>query len=239
MSGRTVILYAAAAVQAYLLGAIPFGYLLAKYVKGIDVRTVGSGNIGATNVGRAAGVKLGIVAFALDVGKGMTAATLIPFCFWVLAGGEARADGAGEVLRLIIAGRGFVALRILCGLAAIAGHVWTIFLRLKGGKGVATSLGVMLGLAPWPTLAAFFIWAVVARISGYVSLASITAAAALPVAFVVMRWGELREEWLLTAFVTLVAVIVILRHRGNIKRLLAGSESRFNLRGGGGHGTGA
>lgn len=230
MDSRTFTLYGLAVIQAYLLGAIPFGFLLAKFLKGIDVRTEGSGNIGATNVGRVAGARLGILAFLLDLAKGTLSATLVPFAFFVIARGSYQAGGAVDVLRGIFAAKGFTDLRILCGLGAVAGHVWTIFLGFKGGKGVATSLGVMLGLAPWPTLVALFAWAVVTSISGYVSLGSITSAAILPAAFVAFSWGGLRSEWHLLVLVTVVAVIVILRHRGNIKRLLAGTESRFNFR---------
>jgi glycerol-3-phosphate acyltransferase PlsY len=229
LESRTFFLYSLALVQAYLLGAIPFGFLLARYVKGIDVRTAGSGNIGATNVGRVAGAPLGVLAFLLDVAKGLAAATVIPWALFIIAGGY-RAEGTGDVLRMIFTGRQFTDLRIVCGLAAIAGHVWTVFLRFRGGKGVATSLGVMLGLAPWPTLAAFSLWVVVTGVSGYVSLGSITAAAAMPVALAWLEWKDMAGQWRLVAFVAVVSGIVVWRHRGNIKRLLAGTEHRFRGR---------
>ena len=222
--------YALAVIQAYLLGAVPFGYLLARQVAGIDVRTAGSGNIGATNVARLAGWKLGAAAFIFDVGKGLVAATLIPFAFWVIAQGTFESSGPMHVVETILTGGGFTDLRIACALAAIIGHVWTVFLRFKGGKGVATSLGAMLGLAPWPVLVAVAVWVAVTAVSRYVSLGSVAAAAALPVAFAVLEAGKLSESWRLLAVVTTVALIVIFRHRGNMKRLFSGGETRFNFR---------
>jgi glycerol-3-phosphate acyltransferase PlsY len=230
VDGRTIVLYALGVLQAYFLGAVPFGFILAKVLKGIDVRTVGSGNIGATNVGRAAGPKIGILAFVLDVAKGFVAATWIPFAVFAIASGHYTYNGVWDFLEQSLAGKGFADLRILCGLAAIAGHVWTIFLGFKGGKGVATSLGVLLGLAPWPTVAALFVWSVVTRASGYVSLGSVVSAVALPAALVVVEWGHLAENWHLLAATAAVAAIVVVRHRGNIKRLLDGTESRMSFK---------
>jgi len=229
MEPAQLALYAAALVQAYLLGAIPFGFLLAKYIAGIDVRTVGSGNIGATNVGRVAGVKLGLASFVLDLAKGLAAATVIPFSIFVIAKGDAALETRWDAVRFMFVGEGFTDLRILCGLAAIAGHIWPVFLGFKGGKGVATSLGVMLGLAPAATLAAFGLWIVVTGFSGYVSLGSVTAAAALPVLFAVFEWRSLEELWRLLAVMVLVAAIVIWRHRGNMRRLMAGTEKRISF----------
>jgi glycerol-3-phosphate acyltransferase PlsY len=225
-----IAFHAVAVVQSYLLGAIPFGLLLVRYVKGVDVRTVGSGNIGATNVGRVAGVKLGIIAFILDLGKGLAAATVVPFAICVLANDSYSIDASSSVFREMFVGRDFTDLRIVCGLSAIVGHVWPVFLRFKGGKGIATSLGVMLGLTPWPTLLAFGTWIVVAAVSRYVSVASITAAAAMPVAFLALEWKDLADRWRLLAVIILVTVIVIVRHRGNIRRLIAGTESRIEFK---------
>ena len=227
MEPAHLALYALALVQAYLLGAIPFGFLLAKHIAGIDVRTVGSGNIGATNVGRVAGMKLGLISLVLDLAKGLAAATVIPFSIFVIAGGGVGLETRSEALRFIFIGEGFTDLRILCGLAAIAGHIWPVFLAFKGGKGVATSLGVMLGLAPAATLAAFGLWIVVTGFSGYVSLGSVTAAAALPVLFAVFEWRSLDQVWRLLAVMVLVSAIVIWRHRGNIRRIAAGTETHI------------
>lgn len=227
MDPRTLSLYALAVAQAYFLGAIPFGFVLVKVLKGVDVRTVGSGSIGATNVARAAGPKVGILAFMLDVGKGFVAVTWIPFAIYAIARGQFVYKGVFDLLWQTITGAGFTDLRLVCGLAAIVGHIWTAFLGFKGGKGVATSLGALLGIAPWPTLVALFIWAIVTLVSGYVSLGSVAASAMLPVALAALEWRHLAQEWRLLALTVIVAATVILRHRGNIRRLLNGTESRF------------
>lgn len=219
------LVYAGAVVVAYLLGAIPFGFVLVKVIKGVDVRTVGSGNIGATNVARAGGAFLGIVAFVLDVAKGFVAATAIPLGAYLIANPSSSA--ATGFFSQLIAGKGFTDLRMLCGLAAIFGHVWTVFLGFKGGKGVATALGVLVGLAPLPSAIAFAVWIVVAAPSGYVSLGSIVAAIALPVAYALVHRANLAEDWRLFAFTILVAALVIIRHRTNMKRLAAGTESKM------------
>jgi acyl phosphate:glycerol-3-phosphate acyltransferase len=223
------LVYAAAVAVAYLLGAIPFGFVLVKVFKGVDVRKVGSGNIGATNVARAGGAILGIIAFVLDVAKGFAAATAIPLGAYLISGpSSSAADG---FLSQLIAGKGFTDLRMLCGLAAIFGHVWTVFLGFKGGKGVATSLGVLAGLAPLPTGIALAVWIIVTGASSYVSLGSIVAAVALPVAYAAVHHARLAEDWRLFAFTLLVAALVVIRHRANMKRLAAGTESRLSFRG--------
>lgn len=230
MDARTLCLYALAAVQAYFLGAIPFGFILVKVLKGIDIRTAGSGNIGATNVGRVAGPRIGVLAFVLDVAKGFVSVTWIPFTMFVLASGQYQFKGMLDFLKQTLVGPGFADLRIVCGFAAIVGHIWPAFLGFRGGKGVATALGALLGLAPWPTLASLFIWSVVTLISGYVSLGSIVAAVALPVTVAVLEWRGLSAKLHLLVLAVAVAVLVILRHRGNIQRLLAGTENRTNFR---------
>ncbi len=192
------LVYAGAVAVAYLLGAIPFGFVLVKVVKGVDVRTIGSGNIGATNVARAGGAFLGIVAFVLDVAKGFVAATAVPLGAYLIANPSSSA--AAGFFSQLIAGKGFTDLRMLCGLAAIFGHVWTVFLSFKGGKGVATALGVLVGLAPLPSGIAFAVWLIVTGASGYVSLGSIVAAIALPIAFALVHLSQLAEDWRLFAF---------------------------------------
>lgn len=217
----------AAVVGAYLVGAIPFGFIVVKSLKGVDIRSVGSGNIGATNVARLAGMKVGMLVLLLDIIKGFLPVTVVPFAAIAVARGSTQADGTIDLLRRIIAEPGLSDLRILCGLAAIAGHVWTVFLRFKGGKGVATALGVLLGLAPWATLSALFLWAVVVRTTGYVSVGSMTAAVALPVVFLALYYERLGDQWRLFALTIVVSLIVIVRHRGNIKRLISGHEERI------------
>ena len=206
---------------AYLLGAVPFGLLLGKS-KGVDIRQLGSGNIGATNLGRALGRKWGLLCFFLDVAKG-----LVP----VLLAGSYLRDHLTESNGTFTQIGQFAWL--LTGSAAIAGHMFPIYLRSWGGKGVATSLGVLLGVWPYFTFSVVFslaIWLVVWGGWRYVSLASISAAAGFPLGFLLLilqleRW-EFARLWPLFVFSCLIAALVIVRHRGNIARLLAGTENR-------------
>jgi len=202
----------------YLCGSIPFGLLLGK-TKGIDIRQAGSRNIGATNLGRLLGRRWGVVCFILDVLKGA-----IP----VLAAGAVMGVLGEEDVASADAWRW-----LAVGAAAVLGHVFPVWLGLRGGKGVATSVGAVAGF--WPTLtlpglAAVVTWVILARIFRYVSLASIAAAVALPVSLLVI--GALRgadHERLVPFYVVtvLLAALVVVRHRSNIARLVAGTESRI------------
>jgi glycerol-3-phosphate acyltransferase PlsY len=191
----TAVIWTGCAVGSYLLGSIPTGYLWAK-AKGIDIRTVGSGNIGATNVMRVLGKGPGIAVLVLDALKGFLPVFLAPRIF----------EGGGP-------------LQIVCCVAVIAGHNWTCWLKFKGGKGIATSAGAMLAMLPAPFLCALAVWGVVFGISRYVSLASITAAVALPVA----TWFFQPD---LTWFTAVLAAVAVWKHKPNIQRLLAGTENR-------------
>jgi len=182
---------------AYLIGSIPFGLLLAK-TKGVDIREQGSGNIGATNVLRCLGKPLGITCFVLDVLKGFLPAALFPTL------GNCGAEFG-----------------ILFGAAAILGHNFPVFLKFKGGKGVATSAGVLLGVAPLAVGLGILTWAIVFFVSGYVSLGSIIAALA------VAATGWVRYDSITATALTLLGALAIYRHRANIKRLLAGEENKF------------
>ena len=195
---------------AYLLGSVPFAYLIAKAVRGIDIREVGSGNVGATNVGRALGRKWGILVFALDVLKGFLptlAALLLHGC----------RIGESE-LPLGVA---------LAGLAAIAGHNWPIFLRFKGGKGMATSCGVFLAVFPLGLLIALGAWAVVVAITRYISVGSMVAAATLLGCALLLPRDPFGGGRFLTALAAVAAVLSIVRHRANIGRLVQGTENRI------------
>lgn len=186
---------------AYLLGAVPFGLLIARF-KGVDIRKVGSGNIGATNVMRSVGKPWGIATFVLDALKGFAPAYVFPL--W--------------------SPHPHPALPIACAFAAILGHNFPIWLGFKGGKGVATSAGALLGLAPAAAGLGLATWAIVFFTSRYVSLASLIAALVIPAA----GWTLYRSpDHLLPVFLTVLAALVILRHRANIQRLLNGTENRF------------
>jgi glycerol-3-phosphate acyltransferase PlsY len=186
---------------AFLVGAIPWGLLLTKWIADVDVRTVGSGNVGATNASRVLGRKWGVVVLLLDAAKGVIPVLLFPQ----------------------IAGRAGVEwMSVACGLAAVLGHVFSPFLRFKGGKGVATSIGAIATLAPTCALAIFAVFVIVLVAFGYMSLASVAAAASLsPSAFLLHRTPEF------IAFSALVAAVVIARHRSNLGRIAAGTEPRF------------
>jgi acyl phosphate:glycerol-3-phosphate acyltransferase len=190
-------------VVAYFLGSIPFGYLIVKLSRGTDVRASGSGNIGATNVSRAAGKVAGIATLALDAAKGYFAVWLA--IFWT---------------------HGNVRWMMAAALAAIFGHIYSCWLSFRGGKGVATGLGVFLLISPKAVGVALLIWLFVIVIWRYASLSSVVAAASLPIlvyAFYSPRPVPL-VVWLGSS---LIAILVILKHSDNIRRLLAGTESRL------------
>jgi glycerol-3-phosphate acyltransferase PlsY len=184
-------------VTAYLLGSVPTGLLLGK-AYGVDVRKEGSGNIGATNLYRTVGRKVGVLTLIGDCLKGLIPVLVVQFS-------SQPADYAAWV-----------------GLAAFCGHVFSVFLRFKGGKGVATALGVFLALAPLAVGIALAVFVALMLIWRYVSLGSIAAAAAMPL--VVML---LPGDTVLKSVTVIIAVVVIAKHHENIGRLLAGTESRF------------
>jgi glycerol-3-phosphate acyltransferase PlsY len=194
---------ALAVVLSYLAGSIPAAYLAGKS-RGIDLRRYGSGNLGATNVVRTLGWKVGLVVFAFDVAKGAVPVLLLPP--WT----------AAPLSPQVVA--------ILCGVAAILGHFRPIFLRFgKGGKGVATAAGVFFAVAPLPMLAALAVFAVVVLTSGYVSLGSLTAAVVLPSLLLVTE-GVRSPVFQISV---LLAAFVFWTHRANIRRLRRGEEYRF------------
>lgn len=198
-----------AALAAYLIGSLPTGYLVGR-AKGIDLRKEGSGNIGATNALRVLGKGIGGLVLLVDMAKGVLSCWVAP---WVpvLLGAATQEVDADHLLYQLIGGVG-----------AVLGHSFTCWLRFKGGKGVATAAGVFLALAPWAALVCVLLFAIVVALTGYVSLGSIVAAMALPVAVYFFHY-----PFLLTLFTTLVALLVIYRHRSNLKRLLNGTELKF------------
>ena len=186
-------------ILGYLLGSIPSGWLAGRWLKGIDLRELGSGSTGATNVLRQVGKGPALVVFLIDVGKGAAAVLL------------ARALGRGDWIQ------------VLAGLTALAGHIWPVWLGFKGGKAVATGLGLFLGLA-WPVgLASFGVFLAVFSLSRYVSLASVLAAISLPL---LMAAGTDSNANLVVALVAML--LVLWRHRSNIKRLINGTEPKLN-----------
>jgi len=200
------ITYAVVALIGYLLGSLPTGYLAGR-LRGIDIRQSGSGNIGATNVFRVLGKPAGIIVLIIDGLKGYVA------CAWVPAlVADWFPTHAAEP----------DALRITAGLAAILGHNYTCWLRFRGGKGIATSAGVLAGLVPGALIIIMCIWIIVFALTRYVSLASICASFALPFA----TWLT-RQNLPLTIVTAAMAALAIYKHRSNIQRLMQGTEHRF------------
>src|SRR3989304_9069716 len=194
MNLETVILI----IAAYLIGSIPTGIIVAKIIGAPDPRTIGSGNIGATNVGRAAGKAAGIVTLIGDILKGFLITSLAFYIF----------------------GNSPTAVSIT-GLAVFLGHIYPIFLLFKGGKGVATALGVFLAIGALQALIAVILFAVIVAIFRYVSLGSMIAAVSIPILF------SLFEATILYAlFAVLIAVLIVLKHSDNIKRLVNGTENK-------------
>ena len=204
--------YLAGFLAAYFLGSIPFGYLIAK-ARGVDIRTLGSGNIGATNVFRTLGKGPGILTFALDFAKGLVSALVI-------------AAVANRLLGPV--GVNLPCLRLVCGAGALVGHSFPVFLGFKGGKGVATGVGLVMGLSPAAAGIGLGVWLVVFLVGRYVSLASIAAAASVAAAAWTVMTPDPRRivPWV----VTVLCALVIARHHANIRRLLKGTENRFSFR---------
>ncbi|HUJ10614.1 MAG TPA: glycerol-3-phosphate 1-O-acyltransferase PlsY [Verrucomicrobiae bacterium] len=194
-----VVIFIGSAVISYLLGSIPTGFLWGR-ARGIDIRKVGSGNIGATNVMRALGKGPGVAVLVLDAAKGFLPVFLAPRLF-------PNSDRH--------------ALQIVCCLCVIAGHNWTCWLKFKGGKGIATSAGALLAFLPLPLLCTLGVWLVVFAIWRYVSLASICAALTIPIA----TWWIERNVTLLV-FTAFIGAVAIYKHKSNIQRLLSGTENR-------------
>jgi glycerol-3-phosphate acyltransferase PlsY len=185
---------------SYLLGAVPTSYLVARFFKGIDLRQQGSRNLGATNLYRTLGWKYAVPVGLFDVAKGALPVILL----------------GPRVPEIAL-------FPVYCGVAAIIGHVFSVFVGFKGGKGVATAAGVVLGLAPLALLAVAVVWGVVVKLSGYVSLGSVTAAALFSVAAELLHPARPEPLWVDIG----LAVFLIVKHRSNLQRLIQGTENRF------------
>ena len=190
-------------ILAYFLGSIPFGYLIVRWGRGTDIRTMGSGNIGATNVMRSSGRWGGILTLILDVAKGYLAVYAAQY---FVPGNEKYAA--------------------LAAVAAVTGHVFPVFLKFKGGKGVATAAGVFLWLGPLPLLASLAIFVVVVAIWRFVSLGSIISAGSFCILYFLLEFSRDHSLWLLLSSVV-SSCLIIVRHKDNIKRLVMGTEHRF------------
>lgn len=207
-------------LAAYLIAATPFGVLIARF-KGVNLRTVGSGNVGATNVGRTVGKGWGYLCFFLDMTKGCVPTLLAG---WLIGAITARPPGTLQQ-----------GVWLAVGAACVMGHVFPFWLKFHGGKGVATSLGVVLGMFPYftyPGLAAFATWIVITLISRYVSLGSVLASLTFLVYFVALNalflsWREVLALWPLAIFAAVMTGLILVRHRANIHRLLNGTENKI------------
>lgn len=202
-----VAAYVFTAIVAYLLGSIPTGFLVGK-ARGVDIRTVGSGNIGATNVFRVVGKPAGIFVLVFDGLKGYTACAWLPELVLRYTGSSSA--NFADVLR------------ITGGICAILGHNYTCWLKFKGGKGIATSAGVLAALVPLAFVIILLVWIVVFAASRYVSLGSIAASVALPFAAYFTR-----NSAVIVGVTAAMAALAVYKHRANIQRLLNGTENRF------------
>lgn len=189
---------------SYLMGAIPTSYIVGKIFRGIDLREVGSRNLGATNLYRTMGWKYAVPVGLFDVAKGA-----IPVAVF-----------GSQVTSVAL-------FPVYCGIAAVLGHVFSVFVGFKGGKGVATAAGVVLGLAPYALLAVAVAWAIIVWLTGYVSLGSVIAASLFPVGAELLHPNRPEPLW----FDIILAAFLVFKHRSNIQRLLNGTENRFGSRG--------
>jgi len=213
---------------SYLVGSIPFGYLLVRIFRGQDVRETGSGNIGATNVARTGSKRLGIATLLLDAAKGYAA---VMFGFWMADHIAFRLQGATGAPAPFSLGNPWhfqlaFELAALAGFCAIIGHMFPIWLRFKGGKGVATAVGAFAALAPRAIVVALVLFVVVVALTRYISLGSMVAAATFPL----LVWWLSPEERTTAPILLLIAassLLIIVRHKDNIRRLLAGTENRW------------
>ncbi len=205
-----IISYIVGIIISYLIGGIPFGYLIA-VIKGIDIRTEGSGNIGATNVGRVLGKKYGLIIFILDMLKGFIVVFFIP----------AFVSSAVNILtttdNLLV---------VLCGFCAVLGHAFPVYLKFKGGKAVATSFGVFIWLVPISIAIAFGVWLLTVIVTRYVSLGSMIGSLSLVGVIVIVVDSPFGDNIYLLAMSVAVAILIIARHTSNIQRIIAGTEKK-------------
>ena len=193
---------------AYILGSIPTSYIMGKLIKGIDIRDFGSGNVGATNALRILGTKVGVFTLIIDIGKGFLAV---------------------NIARIIIEDPTDL-IMILTGLFAILGHIFTIFLKFKGGKGVAASAGVFIALVPVPIAIALFVFIITVWLSKFVSLGSILAAFTLFISELIINIRNSFTEIEILIFTFIITLFIIIRHKANIQRLINGNENKISFK---------
>ncbi len=194
-------------VSAYLIGSIPTAYIFGRLLKGIDIRQFGSGNIGATNTFRIIGRVPGLIVLAIDILKGFICVSYIADLFLYIS-----PAARPELYKVVV------------GMAVIAGHNWTLFLKFKGGKGVATSAGVVIALIPKIFWLGFSLWMIITVLTGYVSLASIVTSISIPIFSLI--FGESTE---IVVFMSLLCLAIVYKHRSNIQRLKSGQEKRIRF----------
>lgn len=202
---------------SYLVGSIPTSIIVGKLVKGIDIRNYGSGNPGGTNVIRVIGLGWGIFVILFDAFKGFFATSFVAKWFY-----------QGDLVEIL----NFTTVQILAGCFAVIGHIWTIFAGFRGGKGVSTSAGMLLGIAPFDLLFAFLIFIVIVALTKYVSLGSIVSAISFPFIIIltekVLKFQH-RDFHTLLIFGSAIALLIVYRHKSNIKRLLTGNENKLSF----------
>lgn len=203
----SVLAFLLGSVSAYLLGSIPTGFLMTKIFAGIDIRNAGSKNVGATNVYRLAGKLPGLLTLFIDIGKGVLAVTVVANFYYSF-----------------IMNIDYVFFKALLGLIAIFGHIWSVFLKLKGGKGVATTIGVTAVLAPIPLLISLLIWLTIFIPTNYVSLGSLAFGVSLPICAVILN-----ESFYVVIFCVIICLLNTYKHKENIKRLIKRVENKTIL----------
>lgn len=207
-----------AIVVGYLIGSIPFGIIVSKYFRGFDLRTKGSGNMGSTNAFRVLGWKLGLLVQLLDIAKGVGTVAVATYLYHGLPFHNATPFEDLTVFRII------------AGVAAVLGHCYTVFAGFRGGKGISTAAGMLIGIAPIEVAIAAGVFILVLTLSGYVSLGSILAAVMFPISMFLRSEAfgvEITGYHTLIVFAIILAVFLIVMHRSNIKRLLNNTENRF------------
>lgn len=203
-----IVIIAASVLAAYLIGSLPTSYIIARSVKGIDIRTAGSGNAGATNVLRTVGRLPAVITLAIDVVKGVIPVTLLVALTYPAVANTVRKDLYVGIMAL----------------AVVSGHIWPVFLKFRGGKGVATTLGVAIAVTPLALIPSFLVWLTVFMASKYVSLASIVALLTFPVAVTLISYS-----FYTVVFAVIICAIGIYKHKDNVTRLLKGEEHKTVL----------